>query len=279
MKCENLQFNLSLYADNFLTGEERALTDAHLAKCPLCRQKLADFQSLRNNLRGLARPEIPGYLLTSVKGAVAVELKAVETKPSFIFSEKFRRWLMPYSVGAVASLLMAFGLLWVLLSGVNQSNNEIVRLDTSYKSTVLLTDTNSNSNQNFDFSSGDYEVNPEDFAAARFAVSGESPSVNPSGALIALTKSLVRGKIKDEEVVVVADVFSNGLARISEVVESSDEQTVRDLERALRTDPDFAPFVPARMDKRADSVQIVLKIQRVDVVDTNSPAKRNKAIN
>jgi hypothetical protein len=272
MKCENLQFNLSLYSDNFLTEDERALTDAHLAQCPLCRQKLADFQSLRNNLRGLARPEIPNYLLSSLRSAVATELKTVEEKPSLIYSESFRRWLefklMPYSVGLVTSLVMTFFLLGTLLSDVNQPNTEIARVDTKYKSPVILANSQSGSNGNFGFSSDEFALKPEDFAAARISVSGESPSVNPAGALIALTKSFVRGKMKDEEVVIVADVFSNGLAQISSVIEPSrDEQTMRELEKALKTDPDFAPFVPASFDNRADSVQIVLKIQRVDVVD------------
>jgi hypothetical protein len=275
MKCENLQFNLSLYSDNFLTEGERTATDAHLAQCPLCRQKLADFQSLRNNLRALSRPEIPGYLLSSVRGAVSAELKTVETRPSFIYSESFRRWLMPYSVGAVSSLIIGFALLWTLLSGINQPNTEIARADTKYNRGVTLANSKPSSNGNFNIASRDYELKPEDFAAARISVSGESPSVNPTGALVALTKSFVRGKMKDEEVVVVADVFSNGLAQISEVVAPSrDEQTMRELEAALRTDPAYAPFVPARLDNRADSVQIVLKIQRVDVVDTRPQNRR-----
>lgn len=279
MKCENLQFNLSLYSDNFLTEDERASVGVHLAQCPLCRQKLADFQSLRNSLRSLARPELPDYLLSSVKSAMTTELKAAESKTSFIYSEGFRRWLqfkfMPYGVGVVASLFMAFALLWTLLSGVNQPNNEVALIDPKYKSTVLLTDTKSSANRNSEFSSTDYKLKPADFAAARVSVSGESPSVNPTGALIALTKSFVRGKIKDEEVVVVANVFSNGLAQISEVIEAPrDEQTMRELEKALKTDPDYAPFVPASFDNRADSVQIVLKIQRVDVVDAKRGNRR-----
>ncbi len=258
-----------------MTGDERALTDAHLAQCPLCRQKLTDFQSLRNNLRGLARPELPNHLLNSVRNAVATELKTVEAKPSLNYSESVRRWLMPYSVGAFASLVMAFALLWSLLSDVNQPNTEIARIDTKYKSPVILANTRSNGN--FDFTADDYELKAEDFAAARIFVSGESPSVNPAGALVALTKSFVRGKMKDEKVVIVADVFSNGLAQISQVVSPSrDAETMRELEKALKNDPDYAPFVPASFDNRADSVQIVLKIQRVDVIDTKSRIKRNK---
>jgi hypothetical protein len=105
-----------------------------------------------------------------------------------------------------------------------------------------------------------------DYAQGRKDVSGESPSLNPNGALVALTRSLVRGEMKDDEVVVVADVFGNGLAQIAEVVEPSrDRMAVGELERALRSDPSYAPFVPANMDLRSDSVRVVLKIQNVNV--------------
>jgi len=95
-------------------------------------------------------------------------------------------------------------------------------------------------------------------------------NANPTqiaGALVALTKSFVRGKMKDDEVIVVADVFGDGLAQISEVIEPSrDLQAVRELQEALKTNPAFAPpFVPANLDQRSNTVRVVLRIQRVDV--------------
>jgi Putative zinc-finger len=269
MKCENLQFNLSIYMDNHLTGDERALVDEHLARCPVCRQKLADFQELRRDLRVLARPEIPNYVLNSVRSAVASELRTNETAPLFLFESDSRGWLksflMPYSVGIVTSLFLGFVVLGVLLSGANiePQSVEIASTSPAFNRTVMLTHPKTN---DFPFDANDIALSPKDFANARLSVSGESPSVNPTGALVALTKSLVRGEMKDEEVVVVADVFGNGLAQIAEVIEPPrDTQTLYNLDKALKTDPDFAPFVPASFDNRADSIQIVLKIQRVDV--------------
>jgi hypothetical protein len=211
----------------------------------------------------MARPEIPAHVLNSVRRAV--ELRSIERQFSFFGRENFRRWLemrlMPYSVGVAATLLMASLLLGSLLSGVRQPV-ETAKLQSSFPSTVML----SNSNTIPGLEWNDVALSQQDFARSRISVSGESPSVNPAGALIALTRSFVRGEMKDEEVVIVADVFSNGLAQISEVVEPPrDEQILQDLDRALKTDPAFAPFVPASFDNRADSVQIVLKIQRVDV--------------
>ena len=114
---------------------------------------------------------------------------------------------------------------------------------------------------------GDVELSAADFAAARISVSGDSPSLNPQGALVALTKSIVRGKMKDDEVVVVADVFGSGLAKIAAVVEpSKDINAVRELEKALKTNPDYAPpFVPAKLDQRSDTVRVIFKIQSVNV--------------
>ncbi len=276
MKCEYLQFNLSVYLDDILTAGERADVDKHLAQCPLCRQKTAEFQSLRNSLRVMARPELPNDLLVSVRNRVALETGAIERKPATVFTEDVRRWLlmrfMPYSVGTVASVILTFGLLWTLLLNPNKfgQNDEIARLQPMSKSTVLL------ANANLKTNSSDYESSAPNFDVPRLAISGESPSVNPQGALIALTKSFVRGKMKDDEVVVVAEVFGDGLARIDEVVEPSrDRQAVRELENALKSDPNYAPpFVPAHLDQRSDTVRVVFKIQSVNINTHLKPERK-----
>jgi len=264
MFCENLQFNLSLYTDDCLTDEEREVLDEHLAQCPLCRQKLADFQSLRNDLRVLSRWEMPENLLYSIRNTVAAELQTVETKPVFVFTGSFRssleRFLMPYTVGSVAALVFGFVLFWGLTAG-NVPTGDFSRYNSPSKSTILLANGNPKGFIN------DFDLTEEDFATANLPISDASPSVNPTGALVALAKSFARGEMKDEEVVVVADVFGNGLAHIAQVVEpGSNRQAVYELEKALQTDPDFAPFVPAKLDNRSQTVRVVLKIQRVDVI-------------
>ncbi|CAN5526866.1 hypothetical protein BH10ACI1_BH10ACI1_34580 [soil metagenome] len=274
MKCENLQFNLPVYMDDALNENEGAELDAHLVQCPLCRQKLADFQSLRNSLRILPRPEISTNLLSSVRAAVADELQILESKPARIFSASFRRWLelrlMPYSVGVAATFLFAFLLLGAVFSGANpnRQTSEIAHNETSK---IMLTNSSSNSSEYYTFDADEEMlINQEDFARHRISVSGESPSINPAGAIIALTKSLVRGNMKDDEVVVVADVFGDGLAQISEIVESPrDTKTLDDLKAAFETNSKNMPFVPAVVDNRPDSVRVVFKIQIVDV----KPAK------
>jgi hypothetical protein len=276
MKCENIQFNLSLYADDVLSEKDRAAVDEHLAQCPLCRQKRDDYQALRQTLRQMLPPTavvMPKDLLSSVKNAMA-ELEPTAPQRKRIFSAGFREFLqmrvMPLTVGTAASLFFGFSLLWILLSGIGSQQNQKFAQYEPTRTDVLIANARPTSNLQ------DGEITPLDLVSDRLSVSSESPSVNPQGALVALTKSLAGGKMKDDEVVVVADVFSNGLANIEEVVEPLDnEQAVYELEKALEKNSSGAPFVPAFLDKRADSVRVVLKIQRVEV-KTSQPKPRRR---
>jgi uncharacterized protein YbaR (Trm112 family) len=278
MSCKDLQEAIALYADGDTLEENvRARLDAHLVACPLCRARLAEFQTLQNDLRVLSRPEMPADLLNAVRSTVAVEIKTTHRKQPFIYSESFRRWLqfrfMPYAVGTAASLVLTFSLLLSLLSSGNVTiEKNSAATDSGSNSTRILLA--SNSNPMID----ELAMTPSEYAAMRFPVANESPSVNPAGALVALTKSIVRGKMRDDEVVVVAEVFGNGVARISEVVEApTNESDLEALENALQKDPNEAAFLPARLDNRSDVVRVILKIQRVDVIDkTRTPKSKPK---
>jgi len=280
MKCENLQFNLPVYLDDCLVEDERAVVDKHLAQCPLCRQKLADFQALRAGLRSLSRPELPINVLTAMRSRVARAAENSQPTFSLLHTETVREWLqmrlMPYAVGTAASLILGLTLLWTLLSAayIPERSGEIARLKPPTKSTVLLADSGSRRSS---ASENDFELDAADYAAARLSVSNDSPSLNPQGALVALTNAIVRGNMKDDEVVIVAGVFGDGLAQIAEVVEaSSDIQAVAELERALKNDPNFAPFVPASFDKRSETVRVIFKINRVDIKTNSKPKSKNK---
>ena len=270
MKCENLQFNLSLYIDNILDGGERAIVDEHLAQCPLCRQKSDNFAALRQSLRQISPPVMPKDLLASVKTAMRNELAPSVPATKHQFTKSFRDFLkmrvMPLTVGTAASLFFGFSLLWILLSGANvKQTNDFSLVDSAGQSPVLVAKKTDN-----------FDINQADFVAGRGLVSSESPSINPQGALAAMTKAFVTGKSKGSELVVVADVFSNGLANIEEIVEPLDnEQAVFELEQALNKDSGGAPFVPAILDRRADSIRVVFKIQRVDI-STSQPKARRK---
>ncbi len=267
MNCENLQFNLSIYLDDILTDEERACLDEHLSACPLCRQKLSEFQAVRRDLRMMQRPVLSEKVLNSVRNAVAENLTVQPPKEKI--ADKLSAWasvyLMPYSVGTVGSLLFGFLILWGLATANTGTKDDLAYGD-SQTTSIMLANAAPGTANNF-------AMDPVDFANERISIPAISPSVNPRGPLVALTKSFVRGEIKDDEVVVVADVFGDGLAQIAEVVEpSGNREAVRDLERALKTNPEYAPpFLPAKMDNRSNTVRVVLKFQTVEVDTEKTP--------
>ncbi|HEY8560094.1 MAG TPA: anti-sigma factor [Pyrinomonadaceae bacterium] len=260
---------MSLYIDNILTDEERAAVDAHLAQCPLCRQKLDDFAALRQSLRRISQvPAMPKDLLASVKTAVRTELAPAAPQKKSYFSKSFREFLqmrvMPLTVGTAASLFFGFSLLWILLSSAHRQTPNDTYIATTQVPVIVP-----------GIPQNEGEITAADIVAQRGLVSSESPSINPQGALLAMTQSLVSRNIKEDEVVVVADVSKDGLAEIEEVVEPLDDQnTVYELEKAMQQNSSDAPFVPAFLDRRADSVRVVLKIQRVDVKTSLPRVKR-----
>ncbi len=263
MKCSDLQSNLSLYADGSVGEADSSTLNGHLEICPLCRQKYADYREMRAIMGQMQRPEISSALRDTIKQSVRIELRA--QKHSWLpISSGIREWLqmrvMPYSVGVFASVLVGVTFLTMMFSGMLKPG--IVPVSMGGRDSSVMLASNSNPFRKQD----EAEISPSDYAKTRLGLATESPSVNPQGALIALTKSLVRGGMKDDEVVVVADVFDNGLAQIAEVVEPSrDRHAVSQLEKALESDAAYAPFVPSTLEDRPQSVRVVLKFQSVDV--------------
>src|SRR5688572_827914 len=256
-KCEELQFDLPLYFDGCLNPAERSTIDAHLPECPLCRQKLSEFEELSVGLKALPRLSVPDDLVGAIRVSAAAQLAPAWGSPIFRLIDRRRRWadiwLMPSMIGTAATFIIGFALLSFVVSSPQVSESAYSGARSGESETRI-------------FLARDPILSPDEYASTRLAISGESPSINPQGALVALTKSLVRGEMSDNEVVVVADVFGNGLAQIAEVVEPShDRRAVEQLQRALESDPAFAPFVPANMDNRSDNIRVVLKIQSVNV--------------
>lgn len=265
MRCSDVKSDLPLYSDDVLSAAERADLDAHLDTCPLCRQALSEYQEVKNSVRLLARPVMPQEFLASLRTAVASGLQpSVRTPVFYVIEDRrnwFETWFMPSAVGTFASVVFGLFMLWGILSTARDPGEFIIAAAAQNpRSTTMLASSNPM------IGPESYDLLPADYAITRLSVARESPSVNPQGALVALTKSLVRGEMRDEEVVVVADVFGNGLARIAEVVEPADDsRTIQELEKALESDPVYAPFVPASYDKRSDRMRVVLKIQNVNV--------------
>lgn len=271
MKCADLENTLALLAGDAAAADESGVLASHLAGCPLCRQKQEDYADVRRELRRLAVPQLGVEKQAKLKTALRTEIRRGEQSRVSV-SRDFAEWLqmrlMPYSVGVAVSLVLGIGMLTLMMSGqLRRADSDAVAR--SQPSSVLLA-------SNRLPSSGDgFTLTAADVASSRTQFAYESPSVNPQGALVALTKSLVRGEMKDEEVVVVADVFSNGLASISEVVESpKDRRVVEQLEKALANDAKYAPFVPTVLEDRPENMKIILRLNYVNVNTGNKPPRR-----
>ena len=270
MNCSELKFELSPYLDGLSGADESAAVESHLEHCPLCRQTVDDLRLLRTGLRGLEHPAIPEHVVGSIRETVANRVASGAPNHHLPFipdwmSDPRRIWLMSYSVGAVASLVLGFTVLWMILLPANISHYSTLAFNSGPSGSGIVTAGNSPSG----------ESSPAAYAKTRRDVSSESPSINPDGALIELTKLLVQGQMKDDEVVVVADVYSNGSAQIAQVVEPShNREAVVELAKALDKSPVDAPFVPAAYDKRSDSVRVIFKIQTVYVSTQEKPRKR-----
>lgn len=258
-KCEELQFDLPLYVDGCLDQDERFAVDAHLPECPLCRQKLSEYEGLVAGLKSVPRLAAPERLVESIRASVAARLAPAAVSaggPTFSLIDRRRSWsdiwLLPSMVGTAATVVLGLTLLFFVVSSPPVPLSAYERSRTGTVETPVFL--------------ANADLSPDEYASTRLAIAGESPSINPRGALVALTKSLVRGEMHEDEVVVVADVFGNGLAQIAEVVEPShDRRAIEELQKALGSDPNFAPFVPAKLDQRSENIRVILKIQNVNV--------------
>jgi hypothetical protein len=258
MTCEETTQLLSQFIDDVLSLPLRVTVEEHLDRCPVCRAHAAELRSVSRSLRQLARPVTPAELASSITRALRIEAAARLQSPERSFQERLALWLeprlMPYSVGSFASVVLFFSM-FVALSPHFMALQQAAR----QMETVLV----------FRASPG-YDLNKpvtsEDFSARRAPFAEQSPSLNPGGALAALTGSYAHNVNQDaDDMIVVADVFSNGSASLADVVQAPrDRQMLADFEYALRQS---AAFVPASLDRRPDTMRVVFTVQKVDVRD------------
>ena len=259
MTCEETRALLSQFIDDVLSLPVRATVDEHLDRCPVCRAHVAELRSLSRSLRRLARPVTPPDLAMAITDALAIEAAALRQSPELPVGQRLALWLeprlMPYSVGSLTSVVLFFSV-FVALSPHFMALQKAAR----QMETVLV----------FRASPG-YDLNQpvtsEDFSARRAPFAEQSPSLNPGGALAALTGSYAHPRTSvnqaSDDMIVVADVFSNGAASLADVVQAPrDRQMLADFEVALRQS---AAFVPASLDRRPDTMRVVFTVQKVDV--------------
>src|SRR5882672_7776457 len=229
MNCEETTQLLSQFLDDVLTLPVRASVNEHLDRCPVCRAHAAELRSVSRNLRQLSRPVAPAELAASIKDALMIEAAARRQSPERSWRERVSLWLeprlMPYGVGSFSSVVL-FVSMFVALSphfmALQQASRQL--------STVMVF----RSSPGFDLNQ---PVSSEDFSYRRAPFAEQSPSLNPGGALAALTSSYSNPRATNQEaddMIVVADVFSNGSASLADVVQAPrDRQMLADFEVAL----------------------------------------------
>lgn len=264
MKCSEIQFDLTLFGDNVLSAERSEIISEHLNRCPLCRQNLTELQTLKQSLRSLPRPVLDSQKVDTLRMAVTRQLNGHRETPAFQLLQDRRKWvdvwLMPYAVGAMATVLLGMTMTWFVVTGeVRTANYQPSRSTASESQITVLSPL-------VPPVVSDSEIDPKEYARSRSVYSFESPSLNPKGKLVELTETIMHDDTKNDEVVVVADVYGDGRAEIANVVErSSNRNAIPELQKAMSSGAPNSPFVPASFDNRSEPVRVVFKIQNVNV--------------
>jgi hypothetical protein len=260
MTCEETSRLISQYIDDAVSLPLRVEMEGHLDCCPVCRASVTELRALSRGLRQLARPAVPSDLTSSISNALQIEVAARRQTPSRSFTERMALWaeprLMPYSVGAMASLVL-FVSMFVALRPHFEALQRAAR---ESDAVLALSNTGLDLNR---------PVTPEDFSARRAPFAEQSPSLDPKGALAVLTSSYAQPHTESnqdiDDMIVVADVFSDGSASLAGVVQAPrNRQMLTDFEIALRQS---AAFVPASLDRRPGTMRVVFSVQKVDVRD------------
>jgi len=264
MLCEETRQSLSLYVDDCVSLPTRVAIDEHLDRCPVCRDEVIELQALRRRLSLLTSAAPPVDLAATISDALAIEAAARRQQSSPSLARRFTRivepWVMPYSAGSFASVLMFF----LMFTALRPHFVALREAAAQQRNSVFMITTEGG----FDLFQ---PITAEGFAASRGSVTVESPTLNPGGALAALAVSYARPRVRADgdadDMIVVTNVFSNGSASLADVVQPPRNKRMLDeFESALRQD---AAFVPASLDRRPDTMRVVFAVQKVDVDDRN----------
>jgi hypothetical protein len=265
MSCDEIQESLSLFCDNGLTEDERVQCDRHLEICPVCRAHVAELRVLRLRLASLERPAPPSDLAPVINQALAAEAAAQRARRNTPFGEivadYLLAWLQPrfmrYTFSSVASLILFFAVFAALRPHMLALHEAAETIDELAMARVA----------------GAYDINepitPTNYAALRTPYNTESPSLNPNGgiAMLNLSDTHLHRKEGSDDMMVIADVFSNGTASVADVMHApKDRRLLDDFQAALRNN---AVFVPAALDRRPETMRVVFSIQRVEVRERN----------
>ncbi|MFN2578663.1 MAG: anti-sigma factor [Pyrinomonadaceae bacterium] len=267
MSCEDIQQSLSLYVDDGLTPDERLTAYQHLEVCPVCRARVGELRSLRSSLAMLSTPPPPADLIPAINTALAAsaaEQRARRNATTMdVVNDWALKWLQPrpmrYAFSSLASIIIftaVFAALRPHMIALREATLAFEKLQITSGPDDLFA-------AGYDITK---PISPAGYAALRTPYNTESPSLNPGGALAMLSwapRELQPSAKGQDDMMIVADVFTNGSASLANVMQAPrDRRMLQDFERALRQD---AAFVPASVDRRPETMRVVFSIQRVEV--------------
>ena len=262
MLCEETRQSLSQYVDDCVSLPARVAIDEHIDRCPVCRDEAIELRSLRRKLSLLTPPAPPSDLAVTISNALAIEAAArrQQRNPSrgYRLLRFVEPWVMPYSAGSFASVIMFF----LMFTALRPHFVALREAAAQQRGNVLIIQTVRRV-PGYDL----YQPVGAGLAASRAPFTVVSPTLNPGGALAALQVSFARTHtnpdVEDDDMIVGIDVFSNGYASLADVVHPPrDKRMLDEFESALRQN---AAFVDASIDRRPDTMRVVFAVQKVDV--------------
>jgi hypothetical protein len=266
MSCDAVRYSLSLYVDDGLTPDERDACYQHLEVCPVCRAHVDELRSLRSGLANLSRPAPPADLVPAINAALATKAAELRARRNDTTVDRVNdwalRWLQPRPMRYAFSSLASIFIFTLVFAALRPHMIALHEATLAFDQVQITTMPDDVFVKGFDISK---PISPESYAALRTPYNAESPSLNPGGSLAMLSwdPSHQSRTASQDDMVIVADVFTNGSASLANVVQAPrDRRMLQEFENALRRD---AAFVPASLDRRPETMRVVFSVQRVDV--------------
>src|ERR1043165_2215065 len=184
MLCEETRQSLSQYVDDCVSLPARVAIDDHLDRCPVCRDEAIELRALRRRLSLLTPPTPPSDLAATISNALAIEAAARRQQPPPSLGQRIARfiepWVMPYSAGSFASVLMFF----LMFTALRPHFVALREAAAQQRGSVLEVQP-----LGYDLPQ---PVTAAGLAADRAPFAVVSPTLDPGGALAALTVSYAR---------------------------------------------------------------------------------------
>jgi anti-sigma factor RsiW len=267
MSCDAVQYSLSLYVDDGLTSDERDACYQHLEVCPVCRAHLDELRGLRSGLAMLSRPVPPADMIPAINSALSAKAAEIRASRNDTTVDRVNdwalRWLQPRPMRYAFSSLASIFIFTLVFAALRPHMIALREATVAFDQVQITTIPDELFVSDLDIRK---PISPESYAALRTPFNSESPSLNPGGALAMLSWEHAtprNGTASQDDMVIVADVFTNGSASLANVVQAPrDRRMLQEVQNALRRD---AAFVPASLDRRPETMRVVFSVQRVDV--------------